>query len=185
MVIEHTFITTLEPKKVFEQIHSLLHSTGFLIGTGSLDQLNTGKASMEMTRGLGRNADPKRCYQRVQVEFDRGRVTVAASIMPAQRGSFGLVASSYNAIEPKPTSVWGKPYADLMIALAQALENLLAKGQSPAEATQNWLQLEDQLSGRAENIRHKRRIAAVVMAGVIGFVLFLVIAAASTGSHVR
>jgi hypothetical protein len=179
VVIEHTFITTLEPKKVFEQVHSLLHSAGFLIGPGSLDQRDTGKACMEMTRGHGRNADPRRCYQSVHVEFDRGRVTVAASIRPAQRGSFAISASS-NGVEPKPTSAWGKPYADLMITLARTLEAVLVKSQLPAEATQPWFQLEDQIVGRAQTLRRKRWL---VVAFIVGLLLFLIVLASANAGH--
>lgn len=185
MLIEHTFVTTLEPKKVFEQVHALLHSAGFLIGIGSLDHMNSGKASMEMTRGLGRNIDPKRCHQRVQIELDRGRVTVAASIKPAQRGGGFRLSSNSSGPEPKPTSTWGKPYADLMIALAQSLENLLAKGQSPAEASQPWFQLEDQISQRAEKMRRNGRVTAIVVSAVIGFLIFFLVASANTHTHLR
>ncbi len=113
----------------------------FQIGGGAWNNL-------QMRRGrksAARAKDPTQCPQQVRLEWDRGRVSVAASIEPGNTrnraflwgGVLGLAISASRASSKKT-----KQYSDLMIAISRGLDILLAQRRPPEEAGEEWLALE-------------------------------------------
>ncbi|MHC4983493.1 MAG: hypothetical protein ACYTF6_10075 [Planctomycetota bacterium] len=95
-----------------------LMQLGFRLGPGS-------PSSLEAARGKKNPNTRKvnRLPQAVKLQYDRGRVTIAASIMPYRNKDMPV-------------------YADLMTALARGLEQLLANGVPPAQAAAEWTRVE-------------------------------------------
>jgi hypothetical protein len=185
MLIEHTFVTTLEAPQAFSLACSFLNGIGFRISNlpASLDQPLP--QSLEMTRGNGPHCDPRRALQSVHLAFDRGRITIAASILPARRGSFGLNSSSLSGIEPPASSKLARPHAQLMVALAEALEALLSRGQSPQEASRSWLALEEAEIRKAQRARHSSMIKGIMISFAAFLLILCLIGSASRQSRTR
>ncbi|NQT11772.1 MAG: DUF1343 domain-containing protein [Planctomycetes bacterium] len=77
MLVEHVFVTTMEMSEAMERTAELLESLGFRIDSVSGD-------SICAVRGR-KNANTRKIFllpQAVTVQFDRGRITIAASITP-------------------------------------------------------------------------------------------------------
>jgi hypothetical protein len=126
MIVEHSFVTTVDGAQVYERAFALLAGAGFVLEDSAPDESVAGKFELEMNRGKGWHLDPVLCRQSVRLVFDRGRVTVAASIFPGRRGWFGIPLSASAITEPGPDSESGRPYAQMMIRLLESLENAIA-----------------------------------------------------------
>jgi hypothetical protein len=182
MLIEHTFVTTLEAPQAMELACSFLRELGFAVS--NLPSVADGAwlQSLELTRGDRPHPDPRRSRQTVHLAFDRGRMTIATSISPARRGSFGISASSIGG-EPSATSQWGQPHAQRMVALADTLESLIARGQSPQEVWRSWMAIENASSRKAFAARQSSMIKGTMIALVVLLLIVCLIGSANSRSR--
>jgi hypothetical protein len=153
LLIEHTFVTTLEGPEAIGLADSFLRAIGFAASDplGALD--SSAAQSLEMTRGTAPSIDPIYAWKSVRLDFDRGRVTVAASVRPIRRSTFRLSESLMSGREPSPSSKIGRPHGELMLALASELDALLAQGKSLADATRSWQAIEETTTRNIRNAR--------------------------------
>ena len=176
MVVEHTFITTVEGHDALRMAWELLVSRGFgPLPAAEAAQRPPVHNAVELRRGR-ENPDRAKSVvelpQFVRVEWDRGRVTVAASITP--RTAWGRQYAP-GAIVSKPLSAREPDQENLLLAVVGSLEMLLAHGRAPAECVAGLDQIQYQL---VEMARRKRRRNWMILLGVVlAFVAFVVFAA--------
>ncbi len=166
MVVEHTFVTTLPPTEAMHAAAEFLSARGFTsasaprafaigdAGAGVWDQLEVRRGRDPLSAGRARHL--LQLPQQVRLEWDRGRVTVAASI--ADR--FGK-----------------KDRVALLTAIASGLDRLLAQRQPPEVAAADWGAIES----RIERARRRSRLIAVIV--VVAFALLLAILIAVASLH--
>ncbi len=174
MVVEHVFVTTLEAPDALRRASEFLTGGGFAVQGQNAFQLG-GWNTLELTRGKVNAARAKSIQdlpQRVRIEWDRGRVTVAAYIQAYGRGTFNIGSG----VELPAQSPKVRLHAQLLTAIAHGLELLLAYGRPPQEAYVAWQQVAALID---EDARRRRRngwiVAAVLVllfAGLIGLAIF-------------
>jgi hypothetical protein len=133
VVVEHNFVTTLPRDQALGRASAFLSRGGFAAQTQTafaLDQ--TAWTSIEVKRGKpipSMSLAIPDLPQKISLEWDRGRVSVAASI-----------SDQHSA----------KKRAAMMLSIVQGLENLLAKGHSEDQAIGEWYRIDTELrrSGR-------------------------------------
>ncbi len=127
--------------------------------------------SLEVARGKANAARAKSIEelpQRVKVEWDRGRVTVAAYIQAfAGRQSFQIGSGT----ELPPNSPKARLHAHLMMAIAQGLESLLAFHRPAEEAIGPWQAVSAEIAGDASRRKGRRRTGLAIL--VIALVLLV------------
>ena len=175
MVIEHTFVTTLPSAKAMGAASEMLGKAGFV--AEKQDGFRLGETdwnSLQMKRGKKRAArakDPTECPQRIRLDWDRGRVTVAASIEPKivrrSFGYYGLIGLAVAASTASRTGKNTKDYSDLMILIATSLEDLLARQNSPEIAEQGWYAFQDELKLKAKKARRRTWILLGILFVII------------------
>jgi hypothetical protein len=182
MVVEHTFVTTLEAPVALRAASVLLGQFGFAAQAQTVFQMEGDWNTLEMHRGVTkyrRSRGVRHWPQQVRLEWDRGRVDVAVSITPPSRGRFD---SNSGKLRKKENAA----VQQLLLSIAQALELLLAS-KVPAEQAENVLrQLDLQLE---EDARRSRRRSRIILVVVLAFFVIcigaLVVAIISTmpGHH--
>jgi hypothetical protein len=182
MVIEHTFVTTLDAHEALTAASNLLQSGGFLVKNNSAFQIGTW-TDLEVSRGrktAARAKDATQCPQQLRMEFDRGRVNIAASITPMDRRnrSFrfgGVVLWGVSAMARREGK--DRVYGELMMVITQSLESLLVHHMSPEEAQQPWRIVEAQIKDSARRARQRRMVIWFTILGIIlallGFAIFM------------
>lgn len=111
MIVEHTFVTTLEARDAFALANDALGHKGFSIADGvpsRSQQWRRGKKTTNRSRGV------LKLPQSLRMEFDRGRINLAACIENDKRRK--------------------KKSQALMIAYAESLEALLVDHRKTEEA---------------------------------------------------
>src|SRR3954452_20642571 len=96
MVIEHQFVTTMEGSDAMRAASEFLTARGFAVKGQNDFAVGGGWTTLEVIRGKSNAARAKSIAelpQRLRLDYDRGRVTVAATLEYYQRGSFGTTAS--------------------------------------------------------------------------------------------
>jgi hypothetical protein len=183
MVIEHTFITTMEAPEALSAASNFLQAGGFQVTNNSAFQMG-GWTDLELSRGRGtpaRAKDVSQCPQQVRLEWDRGRVTVAASVTQRPRKEKRFMWSGRAAYLAGPLS--GAPpkdraYADLMLVITRGLEMLLAQRVPPQEAAREWLAVEAQMRDEARRARNRGIVIGVTtLVIIVGLIIFVVIMA--------
>jgi hypothetical protein len=176
VVIEHSFVTTLPSTDALTAASELLAKHGFVAEVQEGFRLGeTQWTVLQMKRGkksIARAKDPTECPQRIRLDWDRGRVTVAASIQAKPRrrrfyigGLLGYaIAASMTARSGGKDS---KDYSDLMIFIANSLEDLLWRQSSPEIAEQGWISFEQGLKDKAKKARRRSWIILGIFLGVI------------------
>lgn len=166
MVIELSFISTLPPEEVMQQAKVYLAARGF-------GRLPSGGRSdvLEMERGVHRAAKAASIVdlpQRVRIDYDRGRVSVAASIEAnavwGGGGSFGMVSE-----RPKKMVV----HARMLRAILLGLEMLLAHDATGQHDYADW----DLAEATASDLAYRRKRNMWVIFACIVIATFTVIAA--------
>ena len=169
MVIEHVFVTTLEAPDALRLASEFLTAGGFAVQGQGAFQLG-GWNSIELTRGranAGRAKSVEELPQRIKIEWDRGRVTVAAYIQGFVRASFNFGSG----VELPSTSPKVRLHAQLMTAIAQGLEILLAHRRPVEEAYVPWQYASASI---AEEARVRRRNNWIKIAVVLGIFALLI-----------
>jgi hypothetical protein len=111
MVVKRTFVTKLEPVDAFGLANELLRPRGFRLDKG------TPPRSQQWRRGVEAGTNARSVFQAnqtIDVEFDRGRVNVTAT----------ADISGRKAVHAQ----------NMLTSYAEALERLMASGESPAVA---------------------------------------------------
>ena len=174
MVIEHVFVTTLDAPDALRLASEFLTANGFVVQGQGAFQLG-GWTSIEVTRGRANAARAKSIEelpQRVKVEWDRGRVTVAAYIQAfGGRQSFTIGAET----ELPPHSPKARLHAQLMGAIAQGLEMLLAHRRTPDEAMGPWRAVAAEIAADAARRRRSTRIGLTILVVFLALLVALAI----------
>lgn len=185
MVIEHTFITTLEAEHALGTVAQFLVDRGFAvqpqtafapIGVGG-GMIGQAPRVLELTRGKTNPARAKGIDdlpQRVRVEWDRGRVSIAASVAPKNEKT---VRKTPVLVGPESADLATLRAAGVMgcllLTITQVTEILLAY-HNPQQAVATWNLLEAGLARRAEVRRKRARrnfISVMIVLGVLIAVL--------------
>jgi hypothetical protein len=183
MVIEHTFITTMEAPEALSAASNFLQSGGFQVMNNSAFQMG-GWTDLEVARGRAspaRAKDVTQYPQQVRIEWDRGRVNVAASVTQRPRKEKRFMWSGRASYQAGPLS--GAPpkdraYADLMLVITRGLEILLAQRLSPQEAAREWFAVETQMRDEARRARNRSiAIGVAILVLFIGLIIFAAIMA--------
>lgn len=144
MLLEHSFVTTRDVGPVMEDTKEMLSSFGFAIEMRD-------EHSLQVWRGLpnpARAKNPNQLPQKVRVEFDRGRVIVAALIEERNRK-------------------FGRFSADMMTALASCLEGMLCEGRSLQEVRAPWDEVQIRIANLVARQKRSNLIAIVILIGII------------------
>jgi hypothetical protein len=179
MVVEHTFVTTYDVSEALTAASNLLQVGGFQVKHNNAFQIGNW-TDLEVFRGrktVARAKDATQCPQQLRVEFDRGRVNIAASIIPINRRGrsfrigFGIPAMSSNTTKDPV-------YGELMMAITQSLELLLAQRTPPEEASRTWLAVEARIKETARRARKRNMIIWLSILGIIiALIVFIVVMA--------
>lgn len=180
MVIEHIFITTLESPEALTAASDLLREGGFAVLNNSAFQMG-GWTDLEVQRGkksVARAKDVTECPQQVRLEWDRGRVTVAASITPRPRHTSAFAWSRKIggvALPATKTPKKERAYADLLMVISRSVEKLLGERLSQEESRREWAAVEMQM--KADSRRSRRNNMIVGFCIVVLFVALIVVIA--------
>src|SRR5205814_3803523 len=90
MVVEHTFVTTMQDREALTAATGLLNSRGFVAVGEQAFSMDGSWNNVEMRRGRAKPRGAKSILDlplNVRVEFDRGRIAIAAAITSWIRGS--------------------------------------------------------------------------------------------------
>ena len=180
MIVEHVFITTLEAPEAIRLASQVLSSRGFVAravaaievaAPGAVAGTPPRSAGLEMARGKASAARARsidELPQRLRLDWDRGRVTVAACIEYFQHGSFNVGTQR----DPAPDSPKVRSHVELMTAVVGALEMSLAHRVPVEEATRRWAEVENRLREESRRKRHRRN---VILWSVLGGIVLLVV----------
>jgi hypothetical protein len=143
MMVEHSFVTTLSETEAMHRGAEFLAHLGFKssINAGQLPQTLRPGAGLERFKpiiGLPRQ---------IRLEFDRGRITAAASI------------------EPRGKAI--NMYKDMLLAIVTGLERKLALGEPDESAATDWTRLMHQLEARRRRDQRFKLIALAISGAVI------------------
>src|ERR1041385_7975041 len=178
MLVEHTFVTTLDAQAALSAAADLLTSRGFVAQKSAAFQMGGGWNDVEFDRGRTNAARAKSMLElphHVRMEFDRGRISLAASISLqswAERQYRLGVSSRYAG---KRNEAFQQ---ELLLAIIEALELLLVARQPPKQCTARLDHVEIQILDVARRRRRRRYIylgiflTFVVLA--IGLIVFAV-----------
>jgi hypothetical protein len=181
MVVEHEFVTTLDGVAALTAASRFLNAGGFAGQDSAFLVGETQWTTLEMKRGRKAAARAKSIVelpQRIILNYDRGRVTVAASITASHiwggnanfTVGFGVDASNES---PKKMVM----HQQLLIAIANGLEGAIGKGQADDVARADWLRAEQVIEAAAK--KRKRRnliIAGIIILFFAGLITLAVIA---------
>lgn len=159
MILEHSFVTTRGEHGVLQDARDALLSLGY---APEPEQPPSSVCSRRGSTKASRAKDITRLPQRVRIGFDRGLVTVAASL-----------------------EVYGKEkdtHRQLLLALATLMEAHLGRGQPLAPIRSDWDRMHDDIQRRA---RRKHRItlaiALIIVGAIVGTVALIVADTAGAG----
>lgn len=181
MVVEHIFVTTMEPAQTMQAAMQFLASRGFARPDAVAFPIGNGEwTTLEMRRGkqkASRARDVSQLPQVAHVQWDRGRVTVVLTIEPSHvwggsSGSFGLQVGGADG-HPKKM----KLHTQMLTAIATGLEQVIAGGVLPGAAAQAWAAADEEAYRLAR--RRSRRnwiILGVVVALLAGVIALAVLA---------
>ena len=142
MLVEHTFVTTMEDADAVRYAGDFLQWLGFRI-------VSAADGSVEAIRGRKHPNSRKLAQlpQSVKLLCDRGRFSVAAAVTP--RGGKDLPV-----------------HANMMAALTVGLELLVAMGRTPEEAAAEWHAIESG-SGNLWSVGDKIGLGCLIAIGVL------------------
>jgi len=176
MVVEHVFVTTLPADVAMKRSREFLVGRGFSEGAKGFEVISDQASlsnSLDMKRGKKSIRKVKQIIelpQQLLMQWDRGRVTVAASISNytsdrsyALGGNLGRNYSSKRSL---------KVQADLLVTIASALELLLVNQQTPAEAGVEWGAVEQKILDRHRQATIFKWVAVgIFLALIVGVII--------------
>ena len=150
MLVEHKFVTTAEQEAAFQAVEMFLTEIGFGV------EYRSGPA-LRFRRGREKahpKYSPVEWPQAVHVEFDRGRVSVAASL------------TEFRQRKPEMEG--------LLVALVTCIEGLLAMGSSLDDARGQYAMAAARVDEYFRKVRLRRRITiGVFIALIVGIVILI------------
>jgi hypothetical protein len=164
MLVEHTFVTTLEAPETLIRVADMLIPFGFAAAPQTGFDLSGVRTQLEMTRGSATRRRPKDVREwphSIRVEWDRGRVEVAASITPPARGGFD---SRRNTISKRETAA----AEQLLLGVANCLESALIGRQSPADAQASFAAIDNRIATEAAELKRKQNRQTVISLTILG-----------------
>ncbi len=174
----------MESNEALAAASEFLRQAGFqALAEQALQTADSPWTTLEMRRGRKSAVRARGIVdtpQQIRLEWDRGRVTLAASIEPVARSSFALSGFIFSANSGARISRRkAKDYSDLLIAVSQALEQLLAARAPSDAAARDWLALEARLVAKARRAHIRRSIFFLIaLVAVIAFITIAIIAIA-------
>ena len=177
MVVEHVFITTMEAPEALQAASQFLARRGFSARPQEGFAMGAGGAwnVLEMARGTHNPRKAKSVVQypqTVRLEWDRGRVTVAAAST-----SYQEARSDYMGRRNKgKVAQWQQ---QVLVGLVTQLQNLLEGRMDPEQLAATWTAEEDELHER-DRRRRRRNVwtAVVIVVLFIGALVAIGVAAA-------
>ena len=169
MITEHVFVTTMEADETMRAAMAFLRGRGFEAAAAPAFAVGqTRWDGIEMRRG---RTNPERAKsvselpQTVRVEWDRGRVTIAAAITPSHAwggthwGNIGFGISAGATGVPKKMVL----HEQLLMAITTGLEDVLVRRADAATAGAAWDLAEASIADAARRARRNRMILLVVV----------------------
>ena len=153
MLVEHTFVTTMDAPDAMRQAAEFLGEFGFVAQADRAFQMGQTWNALEVRRGSTRRRwrSPMRDWpQQVRVEWDRGRVGVAASMSPPPRGRLDTSAGNVRRRDRLAVE-------QTLVTLARSIELLLVPGGSADQARAAWGPCEQQLIDQSARQRRRQR----------------------------
>jgi hypothetical protein len=177
MVVEHTFVTTFSDHEALGAAAALLTSRGFAAVGDRAFAMDGAWTNVELTRGKTNPARAKSIAelpQNVRIEFDRGRICMAASLTPWRRGGRDQIPGEMT------TRSVNKPHPlqqELLLALVAAIELLLVHRQPPERCTARLDQVEAQIQEYARRMRRRHWTIGLIVLGIIAAAIALLVTA--------
>jgi hypothetical protein len=157
LVVEHSFVTTLSGHDALSTATTLLSRIGFAADSqGGAVANEVEQMSIQMKRGkktVRLASSPLEYPQRIRIDWDRGRVVVAASIET-------LLDSQQLRLKKEFWEAIARKHSAPMLALATGLEDVLSGHREPDAVLQGWLALEEPIRRQAEK---RRRVIRMIM----------------------
>jgi hypothetical protein len=156
MVVEHTFVTTLEAPEAMRAVGTMLAELGFVAEVQNAFAIEPAWNSIDMRRGKAktRRGGMLKWPQQVRVEWDRGRVDVAVAVYPPARGRLDTNASKLGKKQKAAVEQW-------LVTLAQSIEFLLGHKLPQPEAQAGLVRLEQELAEKDRKARRRVFIGAI------------------------
>jgi hypothetical protein len=178
MVVEHSFITTLEAADALRTAAQFLNARGFeAVSEGAFTMGPSAWNALEMTRGTKKVRKAKsviELQQQVRIEWDRGRVSVAASALSPQEAQ----ATGWNV---KPTGKAAKLQEEMLVGLASHLQQLLEGRADAGQLSAMWGNFETRLHEQDRSRRRRRGWIVLIIVGFfLAFVVTMIVIAANS-----
>jgi hypothetical protein len=164
MLVEHTFVTTLEAPDTLMRAAELLIPFGFVAAPQRGFDMAGIRTSLEMSRGSAQRRRPKDVREwphSVRIEWDRGRVEVAVSLTPPARGGFDSRRDKSSKRETAAAE-------QLLLGIAQSLESALVGEQSPADAQAAFAAIDNRIATDAAEFKRKQNRQTVITLTILG-----------------
>lgn len=172
MLVEHTFITTLDAAEAMGTASAFLQARGFTVPPKTSFPVG-GWTTLEVRRGVTNAAKAKSTIevpQQIHMQWDRGRVEVAASATPRPRGSGKLVTGVVRAGDLGGTSKKDAAVGQMLLTYAHALDLLLAQRQ-PEQAAAAWDAFDAQLRELAQAQRRRGQRNMWIVIGIFAVLI--------------
>lgn len=136
MLVEHSFVTTLSEPEAMDRAALFLKR----VGLRHSDVASTSKPNKKLYRGLPGDFIPRK----IELGFDRGRVSAAIVIEPKRKAQ--------------------PAHREVLLALVHGLERVIAAGETEDQAAQPW---QDVINQERRRLRRQTLIHASVLVGIM------------------
>lgn len=178
MVIEHAFITTRESEDTLATASNYLAERGFVATDQRSFDMSGRWTAIEMVRrnkSAARSASIAEQPMLVRVEWDRGRVSVAASITPKNLKQEKFTGSPAQItptdLERGPA---GTAMAGILFTICVCMELVLTQP-VPRPAIDRWATMDAALERRREHARRKNRRVMIGLLIFFGVIILLIV----------
>jgi hypothetical protein len=140
VLVEHEFITALEPSEVLDAVEDLAGRLGFTVEQRTEEKLAARRGKLRAARAKTIRDLP----QRLQVQYERGRVTLAVALEPHGRP--------------------GDIHRDMLLTISNVFESKLARGVAADDALSQMRGVNDRIDRDA---RYRRIGMAIILTVLI------------------
>jgi hypothetical protein len=180
VVIEHSFVTTLDSTQALESSFRFLQSRGFSPSNGDTVRPQVSANRLELRRGKenpARARNVSELPQSIRLDFDRGRVSLAIAITPSTAWGGRSFTNSDIGVQIRdvenPRRL--KLHHELLVGIAYGLERLLVERLSAEEAAHDWIDAEENITKAARSRKRKTIAAVSCLLVFVGFIVGLVV----------
>ena len=174
MVVEHSFVTTMDETQALDAAAAFLQERGFARA------VLPNARGLELQRGKKNSARAKSVSelpQVVRVDFDRGRVSVGISVTPSAR--WGGQSFTNSQVEVTQKDVQNpkrmKLHHDMALGIATGLEQLLVNGLAADQAARDWNEAEERIAAAARRFKRMQLIGTIIIFAVIVVIFGIII----------